>query len=85
MKPNGYIHPLTVIADRYSGAYSGGYYTAWQMYASDIPEGPEGDNSECGVFWADYWAGRMHYDIGIGDTPDEAASDLKAKIDRRQS
>ena len=76
-----YPYPLIIIADRYSGVYSGGKFTAWNKDFDNIPYEIKGDDIEAFNFWEEY---RENYDknifkygvIGIGNTPDEAVDDL---------
>lgn len=71
------IYPLTIIADRYSGTYSGGAYTAWNLDCWDIPDGPDGGDTECMMFWDN---ADKYYIIGRGGTPDEAVADLERRL-----
>lgn len=65
------IFPLTIIADRYNGVFSGGKYTAWGCDPWDIPpEVDDGDNI-CRNFWETY-----DLPVGRGETPMEAYYDL---------
>lgn len=75
------VYPLTVVADRYSGTYSGGKWTAWNLYPWEVPDGTFGD--DCGCF--DFWQSDCEeYCIGIGNTPEEAICDLKTKMDLKE-
>lgn len=69
------IYPLTITADRYSGAYSGGRYTAWNLCAEDVPEGIEGDDVDCHNFWLE-----NEIVCGKGATVSEALADLYCKL-----
>jgi hypothetical protein len=72
------VYPLTVVYDRYSGAYSGGKWTAWNLYPWEVPGGIYGDDCGCSDFWSwDF----DEYCIGIGNTPEEAIMDLKTKLE----
>ena len=74
------IYPLTVVSDRYTGTYSGGEYTAWNLYPEDIPKAIFSDDDTC----CDYF--RTTRDIyGRGDTPNEAAIDLSKQLKRSRS
>ncbi len=73
------IYPLTVVVDRYNGAYSGGKWTAWNMYPECVPYGPFGDDLSCDEFWWD----EHPFPIGVGNTPDEAIRDLQEKMESR--
>ena len=65
------IYPMTIVCDRYTGAYSGGVFTAWNLDFFDVPKEIEGDDSECDNFWFTYTGL-----VGKGRTPDEALEDL---------
>lgn len=69
-------YPLTIIADRYSGSYSGAAWTAWNKYPDDLPVGPENSDIGCHDFWADY-----KHPVGKGATPDAALADLIRQLD----
>ena len=69
------IYPLTIIGDRYSGAYSGGEYIAWNMYPNEIPAEVDSGDVECNEFWLNY---KGIY--GKGSTSQEAINDLKTKL-----
>lgn len=73
------IYPLVIIKDRYTGVYSGGKYTAWNMDLEDIPQDIEEDDVSCHDFW-------FSYDgvVGLGKTPNEAAEDLHRKLERER-
>ncbi len=76
---NDDIYPLTIVADRYCGAYSGAVFTAWNKSANELPDDIAGDNRSCGSFWRDADRNEM----GFGDTPGEAYEDLCAKLGKR--
>lgn len=69
------IWPLTICADRYGGAYSGGRYIAWHCYPWEIPIDPYADDMSCVEFWQ-----KMKLDCVLryatGDTPEQAAAAL---------
>ena len=69
------IYPLTITADRYNGAYSGGKYVAWNLLAEDVPEGAEADDVDCYDFW-------LNNEIvcGKGRTVSQALLDLYIKL-----
>lgn len=69
------IYPLTIIADRYNGAYSGGSYTAWNLYPHDVPGCVYGDDCECHRFWL-----KNEIVCGKGNTVSEALADLYIKL-----
>lgn len=74
----GDIYPITIICDRYSGTYSDGKWTAWNLASDSIPECVFDDDVECGMGWyklkEDRKSGKIAF--GIGNTPDEALRDL---------
>ena len=69
------IYPLTITADRYIGAYSGGRYTAWNLLAEDVPDGIEADDVDCHNFWLE-----NEVVCGLGETVSEALADLYCKL-----
>lgn len=69
------IYPLVIIKDRYTGVYSGGKYTAWNIYLEDIPQAIEADDVTCFTFWHSYDGA-----VGLGNTPNEAVEDLRQKL-----
>lgn len=69
------IYPLTIIADRYSGTYSGGDYTAWNLEPWCIPDGVEYDGGDALDFWEE---NKIVY--GKGRTVSEAVADLYCKM-----
>lgn len=73
------MYPLTIVADRYNGVYSGGRYTAWSSEPWGVPEEIFGDDIECFDFF------RYNNDLlyGIGQTAEEAEKDLSDKISRK--
>ena len=71
------IYPLTIIADRYSGVYSGGEYTAWPCGEADIPDGVSMDDVTCAHEWGVIKTERQH--VGVGCTPSVALVDLYLK------
>ena len=71
------IYPLTIIADRYSGVYSGGEYTAWPCGEADIPSEVFMDDVSCAHEWGVIKSERQH--VGIGCTPSVALVDLYLK------
>lgn len=71
------IYPLTIKADRYSGVYSGGEYTAWPHNEADIPEEVFGDDVSCAHEWGIIKSERWL--VGIGCTPSVALVDLYLK------
>ena len=71
------IYPLTIIADRYTGSYSGGAFTAWNCEYYEIPLDAASSDGLCGEFWE---TAHDKYLIGTGDTPREAMLDLYIKM-----
>ena len=71
------IYPLTVIADRYMGTYSGGFFTAWNLDADEVPKAAFADDVSCVCFWAEK---AQNYPVGIGNTIGAAIADLIAKV-----
>ena len=69
------IYPLVIIKDRYTGTYSNGEYTAWNMYFEDIPREIDEDDVTCYNFWHSYDG-----IVGLGKTPNEAIDDLHKKL-----
>jgi len=69
------IYPLTIVRDRYSGTYSGGKYTAWNLDVEDMPEDISDDDMTCMDFWA-----VNKIPVGVGATPFEALEDLKKEL-----
>ena len=74
------IFPLTIVADRYNGVYSGGKYTAWNADTCDVPRAINGNDTECIKFW--FSASNCGVKYGVGNTPQEAIKDLKGKLRR---
>lgn len=71
------IYPLTIIADRYNGAYSDGVYLAFNLYPCDIPMDIFDGDMEADWFWQNE---SDKYIIGKGNTPMDAFDDLKNKL-----
>ena len=69
------IYPLTIIKDRYTGVYSGGKYTAWNLNPQFIPHAIVEDDVTCRNFWID-----NQIPVGLGETICEAINDLKGKL-----
>lgn len=68
-------YPMTIVADRYGGCYSGGAYTAWNLELWEVPDEIGCGDLICAAFWAD-----NKLICGKGDTPDEAERDLIRRI-----
>lgn len=73
------IYPITIVLDRYCGAYSGGIYTAWNLYPENVPKEIDGSDSECMDFW-----NTNKTLCGKGDTPNAAVASLSAEIARKE-
>ena len=71
------VYPLTIKADRYSGVYSGGEYTAWPCGEADIPSEVFMDDVTCAREWGVIKSERQH--VGVGCTPSVALVDLYLK------
>ena len=72
------IYPLTVVADRYNGVYSGGKYTAWNMYPYVVPKDIFGDDIDCYDFWSEAKSNGLIF--GVGDSVIEAIEKLNFKL-----
>lgn len=68
-------YPMTIVADRYGGCYSGGAYTAWNLEPWEVPGDIFDGDLGCGIFWAE-----NKLICGKGATPDEAERDLIDKL-----
>lgn len=69
------FYPLTIVYDRYTGVYSGGKYTAWNLLPWEVPKEIDGDDVEC----RDFWYNNL-IPVGVGDTPEKAVENLKDKF-----
>lgn len=73
------IYPLTIVSDRYNGTYSDAKYLAFNLDAGMMPwQIGSGDPDEM-----DFWElSELYkdYDIGKGNTPQEAFDDLWNKL-----
>ena len=70
-----YPYPLTIVFDRYSGAYSGGDFTAWNLDADSVPHEIYSSDVECASFWEE-----NELPVGKGGTPELAVMDLKRQL-----
>lgn len=70
------IYPLTIIKDRYSGVYSGGEYTAWNLAHDEIPTAIDEDDVTC----RNFWKSNHIIPIGVGMTIEEAVESLKISM-----
>lgn len=71
-----YNYPLTIVNDRYGGAYSGGNFLAFPVHEYAVPAGHDSSDGMC----MDFWAEVDFTFIGIGDTPNAAFEDLRSKL-----
>lgn len=74
-------YPATIVQDRYTGAYSGGRWLAFNMDADEIPSAISDDDNTCAAFWADVKYGGSGPVVGIGETPNEALVDLVRRLE----
>lgn len=74
------IYPLTITSDRYTGTYSDGNYTAWNLEPSEVPEAIFGDDCDCHSFW-------LHNNIvcGKGNTIEEAVGNLYIALKEQEN
>ena len=77
------LYPLTIVMDRYTGVYSGGRFTAWNLDPDEVPEDICADDVSTSEFFNDIRYKRRDFIYGIGETPDEAAMDLYTKMRRK--
>ena len=73
------IYPLIIIRDRYTGVYSGGKYTAWNVELEEIPTEIEDSDVPCRNFWYEQ-EDNPTYIVGKGDTVKEALTSLYVKL-----
>lgn len=52
MNNDNEIYPLTIVADRYGGCYSGAAFIAWNKDTVEVPEDSQGSDRTYSVFWA---------------------------------
>jgi hypothetical protein len=73
------LYPLTIVRDRYTGCYSGGKFTAWNLYPEDISEEIYADDVGCSSFFS-------HTKIiyGRGETPNDAFMDLINMLEKEK-
>lgn len=67
--------PVTIICDRFSGAYSNGLYWAMPVLHDQIPEDPFVDGSVADEFWVRVDNNEV-WPVGAGATPNDAVLDL---------
>ncbi len=76
------IYPLTIVRDRYTGTYSGGKYTAWNVELEEIPTEIADNDVPCRNFWYEQ-EDNPTYIVGKGDTVSEALADLYIQLKQR--
>lgn len=74
------MYPVTLVSDRYCGAYSNALWTAWNMQPSAVPWEIFDGDCECHAFWLNYEGL-----VGKGATPEEACGDLWTKAGYTES
>jgi len=79
MKKIEHIWPLTIVADRYGGVYSGGRYLAFNAYPDELPVEPFAGDIPCMDFW-DHQNDYQARIIGVGWTLDEALESLQEQL-----
>ena len=80
MKNDADIYPCVIVATRYSGAYEGGHWVAFQGHADDIA----GGDWEAGDTFAAPWWAKHRSTVGVGNSPQEAYEALKAIPPKRR-
>lgn len=78
------IWPVTIVADRYNGVYSGALFLAIDCYPEHFPEAIGAGDSEEENFWLDRDKNAKPL-IGKGRTPNEALADLQLLIHESQT
>lgn len=76
----GDLFPVTIVADRYDGCYSGGKWLAIQCINENIPDEIGASDPDEEMFWREHNDNKLP--IGKGNTPDEALADLISKSKR---
>lgn len=76
------IYPLTIIIDRYNGAYSGGKVTAWNCRSDYVPSEISDDDCSCYDIWSDLRETGNYRGVkfGVGNTVIGAVEDLYKKL-----
>ena len=64
-------YPITIVADRYGGTYSGGKWLAFNTDYHKLPVDLDGDDIACANFWKSY-KGK----VGKGISPEDALRNL---------
>ena len=73
------VYPLTIVSDRYSGCYSGGIFTAWNLDAHEVPMEIASDDVTCADFWC-----KNEILCGKGKTVEEAVANLYIQIENEK-
>ena len=73
------IYPLTIVKDRYTGTYSGGEFTAWNLDADEVPAGIYSDDCGCHEFWL-----TNKIPVGKGQSIREAILDLYVQLKKKK-
>jgi hypothetical protein len=73
-------YPLTIVADRYDGTYSGGRFLAFPLYYDDLPKGFDDTDVACARFWE-----KHEEPVGVGATANAAVADLIIKVKNLQN
>ena len=68
-------YPITIIADRYHGCYSGAEWLAFPLERDEVPEYVCGEDDEELWFWDNYKGL-----VGKGNSPETALTDLTNKV-----
>ena len=77
------LYPLTIVMDRYTGVYSGGIFTAWNLDVDEVPWEIAGSDNTALTIFEEIESGERDLVYGIGRTPDDAAIDLYFKLRKR--
>lgn len=75
---HGRCYPCTIIMDRYTGAYSGGLWVAFNLDAHDVPFEVDDSDPICSNYWDAHE--QLVTPVGKGNTPQEAYDDLLKNI-----
>lgn len=76
------LYPLTIVMDRYTGVYSGGIFTAWNLDVDEVPWEIAGGDDTAMTIFEKINSGYIPIPYGIGRTPDDAAMDLYLKLNK---
>lgn len=68
--------PITIVKDRYGGAYSEGRWVAFNLTFDAVPQEVHGSDPEEMNFWD-----RFGGPLGLGDSPQEAYDSLVEVLD----